>query len=40
MSILVENWLSGAAVIDLRGNLVGLLSESDCLRVGLNADLP
>jgi len=37
MKILVEHWLSGAAVIDLRGNLVGLLSETDCLRVGLNA---
>ncbi|GJL64933.1 MAG: CBS domain-containing protein [Nitrospirales bacterium] len=37
MKILVEQWLSGAAVIDLRGNLVGLLSETDCLRVGLNA---
>ncbi len=37
MKVLVENWLSGAAVIDLRGNLVGLLSESDCLRVGLSA---
>ena len=37
MKLLVEQWLSGAAVIDLRGNLVGLLSESDCLRVGLNA---
>jgi len=37
MKILVEQWISGAAVIDLRGNLVGLLSETDCLRVGLNA---
>ncbi|WP_454064644.1 CBS domain-containing protein [Candidatus Nitrospira salsa] len=37
MKVLVEQWLSGAAVIDLRGNLVGLLSETDCLRVGLNA---
>ena len=37
MKVLVEHWLSGAAVIDMRGNLVGLLSESDCLRVGLNA---
>ncbi|WP_447970786.1 CBS domain-containing protein [Nitrospira sp. M1] len=37
MKTLVEQWLSGAAVIDLRGNLVGLLSETDCLRVGLNA---
>ncbi|GJL53629.1 MAG: hypothetical protein NPIRA02_07610 [Nitrospirales bacterium] len=37
MKMLVEQWLSGAAVIDLRGNLVGLLSETDCLRVGLNA---
>ncbi|GJL50100.1 MAG: hypothetical protein NPIRA01_13270 [Nitrospirales bacterium] len=37
MKVLVEQWISGAAVIDLRGNLVGLLSETDCLRVGLNA---
>lgn len=37
MTQLVEHWLSGAAVIDMRGNLVGLLSETDCLKVGLNA---
>ncbi|MDH3314482.1 MAG: CBS domain-containing protein [Gammaproteobacteria bacterium] len=34
---LVENHISGAPVVDERGNLVGVLSERDCMRVALNA---
>lgn len=34
---LLENRISGAPVVDSHGNLVGLLSEKDCLRVALNA---
>ena len=34
---LVENRISGAPVVDERGNLVGVLSEQDCMRVALNA---
>lgn len=34
---LIENRISGAPVVDEHGNLVGLLSEKDCLRVALNA---
>jgi len=29
---LVDNGITGAPVIDAKGNLVGLLSEADCLR--------
>ena len=35
--ILVENRISGAPVLDLRGNLIGMLSEQDCIKVALNA---
>lgn len=31
-SILLENRISGAPVVDEKGKLVGLLSEQDCLR--------
>ncbi len=34
---LVEHRISGAPVVDQRGNLVGVLSEQDCMRVALNA---
>lgn len=34
---LVEFKLSGAPVIDHHGNLVGFLSEKDCMKVALNA---
>ena len=34
---LVENRISGAPVVDEHGNLVGVLSEADCLRVALSA---
>ncbi len=35
--ILVTNRISGAPVLDLRGNLIGMLSERDCIKVALNA---
>ncbi len=35
--ILVTNRISGAPVLDLRGNLIGMLSEQDCIKVALNA---
>ena len=34
---LVENRISGAPVVDRQGNLVGLLSEKDCMRIALHA---
>jgi len=34
---LVENRISGAPVVDHTGNLVGLLSEKDCMRIALQA---
>ncbi|PID63371.1 MAG: CBS domain-containing protein [Gammaproteobacteria bacterium] len=34
---LIEKRISGAPVVDKRGNLVGLLSERDCLEVALEA---
>jgi len=37
ISLLVEKRISGAPVVDSRGNLVGVLSEQDCMRVALNA---
>jgi len=35
--ILVDHSISGAPVIDQLGNLVGILSEKDCLNVALKA---
>lgn len=35
--ILVERRISGAPVVDQVGNLVGVLSEKDCLQVALRA---
>jgi CBS domain-containing protein len=35
--ILVTNRISGGPVVDLHGNLVGMLSEQDCIKVALNA---
>lgn len=37
VSYLVENRISGAPVVDDHGNLVGMLSEQDCMKVALNA---
>jgi len=34
---LLESRISGAPVIDEHGNLVGFLSEKDCMQVALNA---
>lgn len=34
---LVCNKISGASVVDKHGNLVGILSERDCMKVALNA---
>jgi len=34
---LVEQRISGAPVVDKTGNLVGLLSEKDCMRIALQA---
>ena len=35
--LFIEHRISGAPVTDDRGNLVGVLSELDCMRVALNA---
>jgi CBS domain-containing protein len=37
VELLLERRISGAPVVDEHGNLVGLLSEKDCLRAALNA---
>jgi len=37
ISLLVEKRISGAPVVDDRGNLVGVLSEQDCMKVALTA---
>lgn len=37
MSILLENDVSGAPVVDETGRLVGVLSSKDCMRVAFNA---
>jgi CBS domain-containing protein len=34
---LVENRIAGAPVVDAAGNLVGMLSELDCMKVALQA---
>jgi CBS domain-containing protein len=34
---LIDKRISGAPVVDRQGNLVGVLSEKDCLRVALHA---
>lgn len=34
---LVQHRIAGAPVVDERGDLVGMLSELDCLKVALNA---
>ena len=37
LRILVEQRISGAPVIDQVGNLVGILTERDCMRIALRA---
>lgn len=35
--LLIEHRISGLPVVDLRGNLVGMLSEADCLPIAIQA---
>lgn len=35
--VLIEHRISGVPVVDLRGNLVGMLSEHDCLPIALQS---
>ena len=37
ITTLVKHSISGAPVVDERGNLIGLLSEKDCMRVAMQA---
>jgi len=37
VQLLLDHNISGAPVLDLLGNLVGILSEKDCLKIALNA---
>ena len=37
IDLMVQNNISGAPVIDHHGNLIGVLSEKDCMKVALNA---
>jgi predicted transcriptional regulator len=37
ISFLVEKRISGAPVVDDHGNLVGVLSEQDCMKMALSA---
>jgi predicted transcriptional regulator len=37
MQVLLDRSVSGAPVVDARGNLVGLLTQRDCLSVALEA---
>lgn len=37
MEVLLEKRISGAPVLDRLGNLVGMLSEKDCMRIALEA---
>lgn len=37
ISHLIEKRISGAPVVDDRGNLVGVLSEQDCMKMALSA---
>lgn len=37
MNLLLERGISGAPVVDAEGNLVGVLTEKDCLRAALHA---
>ena len=37
MNLLIDNRISGAPVLDATGNLVGMLSQKDCLKAALHA---
>ena len=36
-ALFADNEISGAPVVDEHGNLVGVLSEQDCMQIALNA---
>ena len=37
IKILIDNGISGAPVVDNLGNLIGMLSEKDCMKVALDS---
>lgn len=37
MNLLIDNRISGAPVLDATGNLIGMLSQKDCLKAALHA---
>lgn len=37
MHLLIDNHISGAPVLDAAGNLIGMLSQKDCLKAALHA---
>ena len=37
MNLLIDNRISGAPVLDANANLVGMLSQKDCLKAALHA---
>ena len=37
INLLIENRISGAPVVNKQGNMVGMLSEKECLKVALQA---
>lgn len=37
VAVLVKRGISGAPVVDQKGNLVGVLTERDCLKIALSA---
>ena len=37
MHLLIDNRISGAPLLDATGNLVGMLSQKDCLKAALHA---
>jgi predicted transcriptional regulator len=37
INALIKHRITGAPVLDLHGNLVGILTEKDCMRVAVNA---
>jgi CBS domain-containing protein len=37
ISLLIENRISGAPVVDKQGNMVGMLSEKECLKVAVQS---
>jgi len=37
MQVIIDNKISGVCVVDAEGNLVGILSELDCLRAALSS---